>query len=465
MVSTRKENSRARSTVAQRQDRSQEHHKRSEAAGLELEAPGRPGENARGIDVTEGRAEQDMAEEQGDAERAPAQDTAEDAASDKSYTEHGDSANEDEPQREPPSGETERTLSRREQRDRSKGRYLSRNSRISRRHRSRSPYQRREYSLGRRNRQSHRDTARRRSVSAASRRTRSSSRSSSTRSRSYSSSERSDRSRSLTPRDGRNGRHTSREWSKRARRERRGLTEVSPQLLEMLLQQMRQIQETHAILLGQQGDKESSPRPPTYNVRKLSPTSTSAEIEDWIEGIEDGNQTRRNASDHQLIQWTPIKADDKIATSWRAFCAALMDNEGKKRSGSWKEFPSYVRKEHIAPEYHELEIREQLFKMQQGFDENPWTLWERYQANHQRIGRTVAGSEDWAYDFFFRLRREVRQYFRKHGIPIKDPAEVALKASGWWLEDKKKSHRRDASPKGRDSQRTTRPRGTSNSDR
>jgi len=144
--------------------------------------------------------------------------------------------------------------------------------------------------------------------------------------------------------------------------------------------------------------------------------------------VEDAHDLRQDATDQQKIQWATTKLESALQSEWRAFA----DKRDLPRSrATWDHFLSYIRKEHVAPELVELDLREELFVLRQGADEDPmefhkkWdTLIRRLETNEQL---TVNEARN-AFGFFRRLHFSMRKKLRDFNTPIDESTQVATAA-------------------------------------
>jgi hypothetical protein len=179
------------------------------------------------------------------------------------------------------------------------------------------------------------------------------------------------------------------------------------------------------------GPSYKNDKPPTYNCRTLKADWPPADIEDWITAVEAGNEYRPGAPPGQLINWALTKVDPSLQTQWRQHSVRLVADRGDKVP-TWDEFLSYIRQEHIAPEQRLHQLREDLFNTFQRKDEDPIQLWTRWDSLQRAVGNSPEKNSAFAWDFWRRLQKDLRETLQKQRQKLEDPYDVAVCAQVQW---------------------------------
>ncbi|KAI2619856.1 hypothetical protein GGS26DRAFT_601882 [Hypomontagnella submonticulosa] len=196
-----------------------------------------------------------------------------------------------------------------------------------------------------------------------------------------------------------------------------------------------------------------SGKPPTYTVKKLSKDPTPLEVEDWIQGITDGNKQKPGRSAFIQIQWALTQMEPEVQTDWRSYVEGLgLSNPDEEITLEQLWF--FVRQEHVDPALSKRRASLAFFKIRQKPDQSPREFFTQWQALHRRLDKTpLKGNDLLAYDYWMKLVPGLSTWLERQNVPMNDASELALAAErvwGTWNHDKsnkKRGHEDDQDSK------------------
>lgn len=205
-------------------------------------------------------------------------------------------------------------------------------------------------------------------------------------------------------------------------------------------EQQRKAEERHRVTLEEMTkamiqNQEANSRPkipktPPYSVQKLKKDATLGEVEDWLSGLQEVNQTLApNQPDRFYVMWASNQMTQAMSKTWRSHKVA----KGLE-DPTFEELKSFLRKEHAGPGQRKKETVANLLSLKPVENEDPLEFMNEYQNLLFRIEERRRPGECFEATRIVNLFPNwlQREYMRQDVVEFEKVEDVCYKMSKFW---------------------------------